>query len=107
MNVLVTGGAGFVGSHLVERLLAEGNFVTVLDNFSFGKEENKKHGADYILRDARDDLSDLGGYDVIFHLAALARIQPSFELPFETISVNMLGTSNVCHLAKRINAKVI
>ena len=107
MKVLVTGGAGFIGSHLVERLLKEGFLVTVLDDFSFGKEKNRKKGANYIVRDVRSDLSDLEGYDIIFHLAALARIQPSFDLPLDTISANMLGTANICNLANRISAKII
>ena len=107
MKVLVTGGAGFIGTHLVNRLINEGNSVCVLDNFSFGKEENKNPKAEYIIRDIRGDLDDLEGYDVIFHLAALARIQPSFENPVETFDVNAKGTYNICNLAKRIGAKVV
>jgi UDP-glucose 4-epimerase len=107
VNALVTGGAGFIGSHLVNKLLDNGENVHVLDNFSCGKEKNKNHKAHYIVRDIRSDLNDLDGYDVIFHLAALARIQPSFKAPLKTIDVNMKGTANVCNLAKRINAKVV
>ena len=87
MNVLVTGGAGFVGTHLVRRLISDGQNVDVLDDFSRGKKENKIDEANYIVRDIRDDLSDLEGYDIIFHLAALARIQPSFDEPLDTLSL--------------------
>ena len=107
MNVLVTGGAGFIGTHLVRRLISNGYSVDVLDDFSFGKEENKNSKANYIVRDIRSDLSDLEDYDVIFHLAALARIQPSFENPIETIDINTKGTANICDLAKRLKAKVV
>ena len=107
MNVLVTGGAGFIGSHLVKRLIHEGYNVDVLDDFSRGKQENRIVEANYIVKDIRSDLSDLQDYDAIFHLAALARIQPSFEEPLNTIDINTKGTANICNLAKRLNSKVI
>ena len=88
-TIVVTGGAGFIGTHLVNRLLDEGDFVTVLDDFSFGKRENKNHNASYIVRDIQDNLDDLEGYDVIFHLAALSRIQPSFKKPVKTFNINV------------------
>ena len=107
MKFLVTGGAGFIGSHLVDRLVEEGHNVDVLDNFCTGFKKNKNSRANYIIRDIRDNLDDLDEYDTIFHLAALARIQPSFSNPLETVSVNTYGTANVCELARRVNAKVI
>ena len=107
MNVLVTGGAGFIGTHLTKRLVRENNKVDVLDDFSRGKKENKIEKVNYINRDVRQELNDLEDYDVIFHLAALARIQPSFDEPLKTIDINAKGTANICDLAKRIKAKVI
>tara|TARA_Y100000814_G_scaffold55578_1_gene34532 strand:+ start:28 stop:894 length:867 start_codon:yes stop_codon:yes gene_type:complete len=107
MNFLVTGGAGFIGSHLVDRLIEDGHNVDVLDNFCTGFEKNKNSKANYIVRDIRDNLDDLNGYDTIFHLAALARIQPSFDNPLETIGVNTQGTANICELARRLEAKVV
>ena len=107
MKFLVTGGGGFVGSHLVDRLLLDNHDVDVLDNFSTGFDKNKNPKANYILRDIRDNLDDLDGYDTIFHLAALARIQPSFNNPVETASVNTQGTVNICNFAKRIGSKVV
>ena len=93
MNVLVTGGAGFIGAHLVKRLISNSDNVDVLDDFSRGKQENRIDEVKYIVRDIRSDLSDLKGYDVIFHLAALARIQPSFEEPLKTIDINTKGNA--------------
>ena len=107
MNFLVTGGGGFIGSHLVDRLISDNHNVDVLDDFCTGFKENKNSRANYMLRDIRANLDDLTGYDVIFHLAALARIQPSFSNPLETISVNAYGTANICELARRDNARVI
>ena len=107
MNVLVTGGAGFIGTHLVNKLIEKNHSVVVLDDFSFGKHKNKNSRAEYIVRDIRDNLDDLSHFDAIFHLAALARIQPSFDDPLKTLDINTSGTANICNLAKRINAKVI
>ena len=107
MKVLVTGGAGFIGTHLVNKLINYGNSVSVLDDFSFGKHQNKNSKANYIVRDVRTSLEDLDDFDIIYHLAALARIQPSFDDPLETLEINSIGTANVCNLAKKINAKVI
>ena len=107
MKILVTGGAGFVGSHLVDRLILDGSKVDVLDNFSTGRGENKNPSANYIVKDIRDDLSEMGAYDVIYHLAALARIQPSFENPMKTIDINVKGTANLCDYAYRTKAKFI
>ncbi len=108
MNYLVTGGAGFIGSNLVSRLLDDkDNTVHVVDNFFTGNKKNHHKNLFYDKRDVRDSLDDLNGFDVIFHLAALARIQPSFKNPSETIDVNVAGTANVCNLARRIDAKVV
>ena len=107
MKVLVTGGAGFIGTHLVNKLIEKSVSVDVIDDFSFGDKKNKNSKAKYIVRDIREDLSDLEGYDAIFHLAALARIQPSFENPGETFDINVRGTYNICNLAKESGAKVV
>ena len=105
MKILVTGGAGFIGSHLVDKLILDGHDVDVLDDFSTGKNKNSR--ANYIVEDVRSDLANLGEYDVIYHLAALARIQPSFEDPMKTIDINVKGTANLCNYAHKINAKFI
>ena len=98
MNILVTGGCGFIGSHLVDRLLAEGHEVIVLDDLSEGKEVNlRSHSRlDFqrgsILAD-NDYLFD--GIDIVFHLAALTRPQESIEHPLFFNEVNVEGTVNI------------
>ena len=76
MRALVTGGAGFVGTNLIIRLLEGGYIVTSFDNYSTGCEENKQDGCDYLEIDISREFSLNRRFDVIFHLAALARIQP-------------------------------
>ena len=105
MRVLVTGGAGFVGTNLCKRLLKEGHFVSVVDDYSTGYfDENHIKNVVY----KKDDITNISGkFDVIFHLAALSRIQPSFDNPDETFRVNVLGTQKVLELARNTGAKVI
>lgn len=110
MKVLVTGGCGFVGSNLVDELIRRGDQVVVLDNLATGYMENLNPEATFLHADIRDDLTqyaDLNDCTIIYHIAALARIQPSFKRPHETMSVNCLGTVRVLDLARRNNAKVI
>lgn len=106
---LVTGGAGFIGTNLVKRLIEEKHEVVVLDNFAAGKfPERIQEGAQYIEGDIRnqdDVLKACGeGTDGIFHLAALPRVLFSIENPDETHDVNVNGTFNVLLAAR--NAKV-
>ena len=105
MRALITGGAGFIGTNLAKRLLKEGYHVTVIDDYSTGEfEEN--HLSNVVYR--KDDVTNvLGEFDVIFHLAALSRIQPSFDNPEETFRVNVLGTQKVLELARYSGAKVV
>ena len=107
MKILVTGGNGFIGSNLIKRLLIEGHSVISLDDLSIGLKENEIPGCHYYYGDIeRVNLMDKD-FNLIFHLAALSRIQPSFLDPEETFRVNALGTLNVCKFAKEIDAKVI
>jgi len=114
MRTLVTGGVGFIGTNLIKRLLKGGHEVTSLDNYSTGFKENEQKGCTYIHGDVRD-LKFWGGRlekmdiipDVIFHLAALARIQPSIKDPKPAIDVNLNGTLNVLEYAKKYNIQVI
>lgn len=109
VNVLVTGGAGFIGSHLVDRLVADGHHVAVLDNFSTGRPENLAH-----LRGERRlsvhevDIAESGpldplfkGVDWVFHLAGLADIVPSIERPLQYHRSNVDGTVNVLDASRR------
>ena len=107
MKYIVTGGAGFIGTNIVKKLLAEGHKVTVVDNFAAGKKEERiQSGAEYIEADIRDleKLTKIcsAGFDGIFHLAALPRVTFSVENPVLTHDVNVNGTLNVL-LAARDN----
>ena len=105
MKILVTGGAGFIGSNLVKRLLDEKNTVHSLDNYSTGN--TKINGCEYFEGDIEEIDTIHKDYDLIFHLAAQSRVQPSFENPTETFRVNVKGTEEVCKFASRIGAKVV
>ena len=107
MNVVVTGGLGFVGTNLVKRLFADGHKVIVLDDYSVGKTENEIKGVRYIPINV-EQINYMSGeeVDVCFHLAAFSRIQPSFETPSEFFRVNTSGTEAVCEWARKGNVKV-
>ena len=104
MTALVTGGAGFIGSNLVDTLLSRNHNVIIVDDFSNGKEQNISDAllrytssARLFRRDIREDLSGIfaNGIDCVFHLAALARVQQSIENPMKFDDVNVHGTLNL------------
>ena len=107
MKVLVTGGAGFIGVNLIKRLKEEGHRVVSLDNYDSGLESNHIEGVEYINADIETIEYLKGDYDLVYHLAALSRIQPSFEDPTETYRVNVTGTQVVADWAKVNNIKVV
>ena len=110
MNVLVTGGCGFIGYALTKELLLRGYDVDVIDNLSIGDEAKDVDliGANLIGGDIREIYAIRDkDYKYIFHLAALSRIQPSFKHPHLTFSVNVEGTKQVVDYAFRTNAKLI
>src|SRR5438552_2664451 len=95
MKALVTGGAGFIGSHVADALLARGDDVCVVDNLASGKRENVPAGARFEERDIRDGLADLFDQlepEACFHLAAQADVVTSVERPAYDAEVNVLGT---------------
>ncbi len=112
-KTLVTGGAGFIGSHLVERLLIDGHAVSVLDNFSTGRVENLMHlKHNSLLRIIEADVTDVDsirpffeGVDWVFHLAALADIVPSIQRPLEYHHANVNGTIAVLEASRTTNVK--
>jgi UDP-glucose 4-epimerase len=107
MKILVTGGVGFIGTALIKKLLNEGHDVHSLDDYSIGTKENEIKGCIYHAGDIENiNLMDKD-FDLIFHLAALSRIQPSFNQPEETFRVNTIGTQKVCEFARLSGAKVI
>lgn len=112
-KVIVTGGAGFIGSHLVDYLLAEGYSVTVLDNFSTGHPENliqHKENKDFEM--IKVDIANhqaicryFEGKDWVFHLAAFAEIVPSIKYPLEYHNSNVTGTVSVLEAARKCGIK--
>jgi UDP-glucose 4-epimerase len=110
MKALITGGAGFVGTNLIKRLLKDEHEVVSLDNYSTGLTGNEQEGCIYHnvdIRDAVDFDFFMEKPDVIFHLAALPRIQPSFEAPAITFEANVLGTMNILEWARKNNTPVV
>jgi len=107
MKILITGGAGFIGSHMAESFLRGGWNVTVLDNFSSGRRENLSHISDRItiiegdIRDKSAVADAMAGSAAVVHLAALASVPASFLNPEETYEVNFMGTQNVLEAAHR------
>ena len=112
-KIIVTGGAGFIGSNLVDRLLGEGHSVCVLDNFSTGRPENlAQHKNNKNLTVVKADISDLNsilphfkGIDTVFHLAALADIVPSIVEPMNYYRSNVTGTANVVEASRLSGVK--
>jgi len=109
MKCLVTGGAGFIGSHLVDRLIEDGHEVVVWDDLTTGKRDQVHEDAKFyqipvecISPSYHDEK-----HNAIFHLAAEARIQPSFEFPQRTHDSNVTGTTKILELARHTGAKII
>ena len=113
MKYVVTGGAGFIGSHLTKKLVEDGNQVTIIDNLNTGKEKN--------LEEVREKINFVKGnildeklineitqdVDGVFHQAALASVQDSFTKPEEYHEVNVIGTKNIFESSKKNNFKVV
>tara|TARA_B100001113_G_scaffold184404_1_gene151150 strand:+ start:615 stop:1463 length:849 start_codon:yes stop_codon:yes gene_type:complete len=106
-NILVTGGAGFIGSNLIKSLIEIGCNVTSLDNYSTGTNENEVKGATYINDDIENILKLKESFDICFHLAAQSRVQPSFDDPQESVRINVIGTTKVMEWARINKVKVI
>lgn len=113
MKSIVTGGCGFIGSHIVDRLLSEGQEVTVIDNCSTGRLENlAHHKGEQRLTIVEADICDqekiaslFKGVDWVFHMAALADIVPSIQRPEDYFHSNVDGTISVLQAAKAANVK--
>lgn len=108
MNILVTGGAGFIGTNLISRLVTEGHTVTSIDDYSTGTYENHIEGVKYRHCSVSSlELDKYDKFDIIFHLAALSRIQPSFSDPTTTFISNVQGTQNILEQARVNKIKVV
>jgi UDP-glucose 4-epimerase len=105
MRAVVTGGAGFIGSNLVDALIARGDDVLVVDDFSFGKRKNLNPDAAVLEHDIRTPFKVEA--DTIFHLAAQADVQTSMKRPEFDAEVNVVGTVNVLQAAQAAGAQVI
>ena len=105
MRAIVTGGAGFIGSNLVDALVARGDAVTVVDNFASGKRDYVNAQAELLEHDITDPLPV--DAEVIFHLAAQADVQTSMRRPNYDAAVNVVGTVNVLAAAERTEAQVV
>jgi UDP-glucose 4-epimerase len=112
MKYLITGGAGFIGSNLVDRLILDGHDVTVIDNESSDahdqfywndKANNYKYNiCDYVMC---SDVFKRHNPDVVFHIAAEARIQPCIKDPLKAVETNVVGTTTILELCRRYNVK--
>ena len=109
MKILITGGAGFIGTNLIKKFLQEGHEIVSVDNYSTGKEENHQLGAKYIKYDIRNisNYSVWGKFDVVYHLAAIARIQPSFINPEDYFTTNANATLKIAKYCSQNNIPLI
>jgi len=107
MKVLVTGGAGFVGTNLIKRLLKDGHEVQSLDNYSTGLKSNEVDRCRYWEGDIQNIWSMDTDFDVVFHMAAIARIQPSFEKPEDYIETNFSGTYEIVKFCTKHNIPLV
>jgi UDP-glucose 4-epimerase len=106
VRAAVTGGAGFIGSNLVDALVARGDDVVVIDDLSFGRREFVNPAAELVVRDIRGGV-ELDGVEVVFHLAAQTDVQTSVRDPAGDADVNVVGTVKVLEAAQRADARVV
>jgi len=106
VRAAVTGGAGFIGSHLVDALVGRGDEVVVIDDLSSGRRENVNPAATLIEQDIRDGVG-LEGVDAVFHLAAQTDVQTSIARPAEDAETNVVGTVRVAEAAQAAGARIV
>ena len=110
MKILVTGGVGFIGTNLIKELLKNENEVVSIDNYSTGLKENEIDGCKYYnvnIYDYKNFDQYIEDVDLVFHLAALPRIQPSFKNPLTTFKTNVEGTINLLDWCKEKNVPLV
>ena len=110
-NILVTGGAGFIGSHLVDALVSKGFHVEIADNLSTGRLENVASGAIFHEIDIRDkgldDIFNKGNFEAVFHLAAQMDIRKSVDEPAYDAEANIIGGLNLLQMCRKYNVKKV
>jgi UDP-glucose 4-epimerase len=110
VRAIVTGGAGFIGSHVVDALVARGDEVAVVDSLARGSRDHVSSGAELHVRDIREPLEELFDAvqpEVVFHLAAQIDVRVSIERPVEDAEVNVLATVGILEAARRHGAQVV
>jgi UDP-glucose 4-epimerase len=110
VRAIVTGGAGFIGSHVVDALVSRGDQVAVVDSLVHGSRESVSVGAELHVRDIREPLEDLFEHvrpEAVFHLAAQADVRVSVERPVDDAEVNVLGTVRILEAARGHGAQVV
>ena len=107
MKILITGGAGFVGTNLIISLKQKGHTLVSIDNYSIGQKSNHVEGVTYLDMDANEIGSIPNDFDLIYHLAGLSRIQPSFLNPTETFIANTGSTNAILEFARARGTKVV
>jgi UDP-glucose 4-epimerase len=110
MNILVTGGAGFIGSHVVDALIEKGHKVSVVDDLSSGSKDNLNPRASLYERSITDDMTDIFEKvdpQIVFHLAAQMEVSRSVREPIFDANTNILGTLNILENMKKVNSKKI
>lgn len=110
MKILVTGGAGFIGSHVVDSLLEKNHEVVVIDNLSTGKIDNLNQKAKLYKKDILDDLSEIfekESPEIVIHMAAQVMLRKSLEKPMDDAKTNILGTINILEECRKNKIKKI
>ena len=107
MKILVTGGAGFIGTNLIKKLIKQNHIVHSLDNYTTGLNTNEIAGCKYWHGDIQHLYTMDKDFDVVYHMAAIARIQPSFERPADYIETNFQGTYEVVKYCTKNNIPLI
>ena len=110
MNILVTGGAGFIGSHIVDALIEKGHKVSVIDNLSSGSKDNLNPKVIFYKRDITDDVSDIFEKvrpEVVFHLAAHIDLRESFKNPIFDANSNIIGSLNILENMRKFGSEKI